>query len=77
MKETLLEIIDQLVDVIYSVDQKGLDLKFIEFLDGIEQYIQSNKIELNQELLMLQTAYINKDLVQLADILLYEIKEKL
>lgn len=74
--------IEQLVDSIYDVDQIDLDKKFIEFLDSMENYIlyiekENQDFSMNQELLMLQEAYLKRDYIQLSDIILYDIKEKL
>lgn len=79
MREKVLEKIEALVDIIYTPDQNGVDHGFIELIDTIGLYIheveQSGKsVELDKELQSLQMAYIKKDYVLFADVLLYELK---
>ena len=81
-KENLIEKIDALVHTIYTPDQIDIDGKFIQFLEAVEactnEEILAEKIpDINQVLLKVQSAYVIKDYVTLADILLYEIKEKM
>ena len=81
-KENLIEKIDALVHTIYTPDQIDIDGKFIQFLEAVEactnEGILAEKIpDINQVLLKVQSAYVIKDYVTLADVLLYEITEKI
>lgn len=75
MGERLINDIDELVGAIYKVEQKQIDAKFIQMLDGLDAYIKAHQQSGWDALLMeLQTAYVNKNYVQFADILLYDLK---
>lgn len=78
MKEEVLEQIDILVERIYSVDKPGLDEGFAALIRGLLALVDRIPAEavtqLNEILLQLEAAYIKKDLVELADILIYELK---
>lgn len=78
MKEILLEEITHIIDIIYSADKVGLDTAFVELIDSLlrmveEQGLTAN-MEFNKILIELQAAYIKKDLVDLADVLSYQLK---
>ena len=79
MKKKVVEQIDNIVAIIYSIDKVNLDQAFVELIDCLVVYIEQeqliNDVELNEILLSLQNAYSKKDLVELADVLLYELKE--
>lgn len=79
MKEKLLKQIEQMISVIYSVDKAKLDENFTELIDCLikaidEEYIPVNE-NFNDILIKIQMAYEKKDLVELADLLLYQLKE--
>lgn len=66
--------IKEIVDVIYTPDKKGFDTCFIQLLDALEQSDLLVKHNIDSILVMLQKAYVNKDYVGLADILLYDLE---
>lgn len=71
----MLDLIDQVVKVIYQMDQKEIDRSFVEMLDGLAQYIDENSMDrINGTLLEIQEAYMKKNYVCMADLLLYELK---
>ena len=81
-KDNLKKRIDDLVEEIYTPDQKDIDNKFIAVLEAIENDMNTSLLadkiqDINQVLLKIQSAYVIKDYVTLADVLLYEMKEKL
>ena len=81
-KEKVIEKIDEIVHAIYTPDQIDIDGKFIQLLEAIEVCANTGLLadklpDINQVLLKVQSAYVIRDYVTLADILLYEIKEKL
>jgi hypothetical protein len=70
--------IEKIVDILYSPDKAGVDEAFVELIDKLFALIEkeglAESLELNQILLNLQNAYAKKDLVDLADVLLYQLK---
>lgn len=75
MKEELLENIDNLVKSIYELSTKEIETGFIQLLDSIEPLVSSEVgIDWNTLLINIQEAYVNKNYVELADLLLYELK---
>ena len=78
MKEKVIQKIDDIVEIIYSIDKVNLDQAFVELIDCLVAYIDQeqlvNNVELNEILLNLQNSYSKKDLVELADVLLYQLK---
>ena len=81
-KKILLDKIEQIIFAIYAPDQVNLDEKFIEFLDAMGNYLNTDSEiaklgNVNDLLMKVQNAYSVKDYVTLADLLLYDIKEKL
>ena len=57
------------------MDQKEIDRSFVEMLDGLAQYIDENSMDrINGTLLEIQEAYMKKNYVCMADLLLYELK---
>lgn len=78
MKEKVVQQIEYIVEVIYSIDKMNLDQAFVELIDRLVAYIDQkqlvNNVELNEILLNLQNSYNKKDLVELADVLLYQLK---
>ena len=79
MMEKISSQIDKLVNIIYTPDQKDFDREFIIFLDLMDTYAvkQPANEQLMKMLVTLQQAYIKRDYVEVADVLLYEIKGKL
>lgn len=77
MMEEIGSQIVKLVNIIYTPDQKDFDKEFIVFLDLMDVYLtkQAENEQLMKMLMTLQEAYIKKDYVEIADVLLYEIKE--
>ncbi len=75
MKEELLENIDNLVKSIYELSTKEIETGFIQMLDNIEPLVSTEVgIDWNTLLINIQEAYVNKNYVELADLLLYELK---
>lgn len=75
MREKVINKIDQLVKMIYQMNQKEIDRSFIEMLDGLGKYIGVNSMDkVDGILLEIQEAYIKKNYVCMADLLLYELK---
>jgi CRISPR/Cas system-associated protein Csm6 len=78
MREECFAQIEKIVDILYSPDKVGVDEAFVELLDKLFVLIEKEGLaesaELNQILLELQNAYAKKDLVDLADVLLYRLK---
>ena len=67
--------IEELVEVIYRLEQNQIDKKFIELLNGLEEYIAMHQeYQWDSVLLEMQTAYANRNYVRFADLLLYELK---
>ena len=67
--------IDCVVKMIYKMDQKEIDRSFVEMLDGLVQYINERSTDkINGVLLEIQEAYMKKDYICMADLLLYELK---
>ena len=82
MNEKPLEKIDELINIIYTPDQDGLDQAFLQVLDSFGEMIREMSelgymVDMTEELVSLQEAYIKKDYIELADSLLYEIKPQL
>lgn len=78
MRESILQQIDKMIVIIYSIDKVGLDQAFVDLIDMLLKLIEEESfascVELNQILLELQNAYMKKDLVDLADALQYSLK---
>lgn len=78
MREECFAQIEKIVDILYSPDKAGVDEAFVELIDKLFALIEkeglAESLELNQILLNLQNAYAKKDLVDLADVLLYQLK---
>jgi hypothetical protein len=78
MREECFAQIEKIVDILYSPDKVGVDEAFVELIDKLFALIEkeglAESLELNQILLDLQNAYAKKDLVDLADVLLYQLK---
>ncbi len=81
MKENVIELLEKIVDIIYTPDQDGLNQAFIELMDVLLNFISQENIQdnfdLNQELLAMQSSFMKKDYGELADILHYDLKSKL
>ena len=74
--EKLTDVIDALVNEIYTVDQNKIDEKFINFLGALEGAIGEglfSEQDVNPVLTRMQEAYIHKDYIRMSDILLYEL----
>lgn len=75
MDDKLVIVIDDVVDAIYKLEIKKIDAKFVELLDGLDSFIRENPDEKwDNVVIALQNAYIKKDYVEFADVLLYDIK---
>lgn len=75
MKEELLKNIDNLVKSIYELSTKEIENGFIQLLDSIEPLVSAEmEIGWNTLLINIQEAYVNKNYVELADVLLYKLK---
>lgn len=82
MFEGILLAIKQLAEEIYTVDQNQLDSYFVLFLDEVEKLVINMEkigfwVDFSEELSALQECYRKRDLVELADFLLYELEPNL
>ncbi len=82
MTEKLFPVIDDLVDEIYTVEQKNINKKFETLLNEVLVFIEDMQnagysIIMDEELLKIQNAFGIKDYGVMADVLLYDIKENL
>ena len=82
MLNKLEEKIDIIVDSIYTPQQPGIDKKVQEFLDVFIQYIEQESNEeqikvLNPILENLLMHYERKAYIEMADTLLYDVKQQL
>lgn len=82
LNEKPLAAIEEMLNIIYSPDQEGLDHAFVEILDSFTEMIEGMavkgySVDMTEELTLLQNAYLKKDYVELADALLYDIKPEL
>lgn len=82
MFEGILLAIKQLAEEIYTVDQNQLDSYFVLFLDEVEKLVINMekigfRVDFSEELSALQECYRKRDLVELADFLLYELEPNL
>lgn len=79
--KNIIELSEKIVDIIYTPDQDGLNQTFIELMDLLLNFISERNIpegfDLNQELLAIQSSFVKKDYGELADILHYDLKDKL
>lgn len=79
MFEGVLSAIDDLINEIYTIDQNQLDKKFVVFIDKLNGLISELaaidfQVDISEETLVLQNCYEKRDLVELADYLLYNLK---
>lgn len=79
LNEKPLSVLEDLVNIIYSPDQEGLDNAFVDILDAFTELVEGMAVkgytvDMTEELMLLQSAYMKKDYVELADVLLYDIK---
>ncbi len=79
MSNQVYEAIDELIAMIYSSGQTGINDKYIHLLNSLESFLNDKAnigiiINMNSELLELNEAYLKKDYTLLADIVLYKIK---
>lgn len=78
MRENILQQVDSIVEILYSVDKVGLDKAFVVLVESLFKLVEEenliNSVEFNQILVELESAYTKKDLVDLADVLLYKLK---
>lgn len=78
MKDEVLLQIDKIIEIIYSVDKIGIDNAFLVLIDMLVAAVNEEQIaensSLNVILSNLQEAYERRDLVDLADVLLYQLK---
>lgn len=82
MFEGILLAVKQLAEEIYTVDQNQLDSYFVLFLDEVEKLVINMekigfRVDFSEELSALQECYRKRDLVELADFLLYELEPNL
>jgi hypothetical protein len=82
LNEKALLAIEEMVEIIYSPDQEELDQEFIKVLDAFEEMVKEMEtrgyyVDMTEELGILQTAYLKKDYIELADVLLYDVKPEL
>ena len=82
MIDKLVEKIDIMVDSIYSPEQPRIDKKVQDFLDVFIQYIEQESNEeqikaLNPILENLLMYYERKAYIEMADTLLYDVKQQL
>ena len=78
MEQEIGTVIDQFVGAMYELHTKEIEEGFIQLLDCIEKMLPlRNDIEWKRILMKMQTMYVEKDYVSLADLLLDEIKEKI
>lgn len=81
MEESIIELSEKIVDIIYTPDQDGLNQAFIELMDLLLNFISGGDIpkgfDLNQELLDMQSSFMKKDYGELADVLHYDLKSKI
>lgn len=82
MIEKIICVIEELVQAIYSVEQKGIDTIFLKLLEELMVYEETMRKEgrvlhIDKELVGIQNAFLQKDYVNLADELLYGLKASL
>lgn len=82
MFEGVLSAVKQLAEEIYTVDQNQLDSYFVLFLDELEKLVIDMgkigfRVDVSEELSVLQECYKKRDLVELADFILYELEPNL
>ena len=82
LNEGSLMAIEELANIIYSPDQEELDKAFVNVVDAFTKMIEEMAslgytVDMTEELMMLQKAYMKKDYIELADVLLYDIKPEL
>lgn len=79
MNEGVLNAIENLVSIIYTPDQKGLNDAFGSLVEEISLFLErmleaGYSVDVNEELLYIQRAFAAKDYTLLADVLLYRVK---
>ena len=79
MNKSVLEAIEGLVDAIYSPDQEQVDKRFSGLVEELIAFVDAMQkagytVDLTKELMAIQSAYERKDYVELADVLLYDMK---
>lgn len=79
LNEAVLAGIEKVTDSIYSPDQEELDSAFLELLNELMAFVESMaqsgySVDMTEELTAIESAYAKRDLVELADILLYDMK---
>lgn len=80
MVEKVIESVDQLVSAIYDIDQVGLQEKYLAFIESISDFIekmaeQGYEVNMNEDLSGIANAMEKKDYTEVADILLYTVKQ--
>lgn len=80
MIEKIIESIDLFVETIYDIDQVGLQEKYRVFIDTIGSFIDKMasmgyEVDLTEDLINISNAMQRKDYTEVADILLYTVKE--
>lgn len=78
MRKVIIEQIERIIEILYSVDKNDIDKNFMNLIESLLQLVEVENLvgnpEFNQILTELQNAYVKKDLVDLADVLNYRLK---
>ena len=79
LKKKVIAAIIDLVEEIYTLEQEKIAEKFMGLVDSLDKFItamaeKGYSVDLTEDLSSIHYAYSNKDYVQLADLLLYELK---
>ncbi|MEG1457933.1 MAG: hypothetical protein RSB37_02760 [Acetivibrio sp.] len=82
MVEPVLKTIEELVTVIYDMEQTTLHTHFQKLIDTLSTFLNDMfqagySVLLDEELIRLQECYERQDYVEMADLLLYELKPEL
>ena len=81
MEDNIIKLSEDIVDIIYTPDQEGVNEAFIRLLDLLMSFLSQGRIpegwEINQELLDMQNAFVKKDYGELADVLHYDLRNKI
>lgn len=76
MKEQIIDLSEQIVDIIYTPDQEKLHEMFIQLMDLLSGFLSDSVMEtanLMPVLLDMQKAFFKKDYGELADVLHYDL----
>lgn len=75
MSSKISDQVKNVVEIIYTPDKNNFEQEFMKLLDILDGEIEDST-EMQKILLDIQEAYMKKDYVQLADILLYKLNSK-